>query len=75
LKGNRTNLALTFERVVTFIQEIRVGVRHGSNDRTSWKTKRPCCNEFVKPIISIVDLKVHGNICNSKFHSNLLCTT
>jgi hypothetical protein len=34
-KGNQTNLALAFEGAVTFIQEIRVGVRRGNDDRTS----------------------------------------
>jgi hypothetical protein len=30
-KGNRTNLALAFEGGLTFIQEIRVGERSGSD--------------------------------------------
>jgi hypothetical protein len=34
-KGDRTKLAFAFEGAVTFIQEIRVGMRRGSDDETS----------------------------------------
>jgi hypothetical protein len=34
-KGNRTKLALAFEGAVTFIQEIKVGMRRGSDSGTS----------------------------------------
>jgi hypothetical protein len=48
-KDSRTNLALAFEGSFTFIQEIRVGGRHGSDSEISWKVKHLCSNEFMKP--------------------------
>ncbi len=35
--------------VDAFIQEIRLGIRHGNDDRTSWKPGHPSSNGFMKP--------------------------
>jgi hypothetical protein len=34
-KGNKTKLTFTFEGAVTFIREIRIGVKRGSDSETS----------------------------------------
>jgi hypothetical protein len=47
----------------------------GSEDKTSWKPGHLNSNTFVKAVILMVDLKIHGVFCDGNFNSNLLCIT